>query len=113
MTDPLVPIARRQRQDITLLFMTLADGIANAAAQSPDADGAMTGADQARIIAEVERGLDVIFGRRRGDDEAALRTIVIRDTRLARLAPLDTSVKKWRKAMGPELRARVEAEAQT
>jgi len=112
MTDALTSIARRQRQDINILYATLSDAIDNAVARHATPGQQMTETVRRQIMAEIDRSLDVIYGRYPGDERAAIRAIVIRDTRLARLAPLDVAVRRWRKAMPNDLRTRVEAGSQ-
>jgi len=110
MTDLLAPIARRQTADINLLYRTLADAIGSATA-GQDGSLPLTTIQAADIMRAVDRGLDVIFGQRQGDPEAALRRIVERETALARLAPLNEAVQGMRQAMDRELRDLVESEA--
>lgn len=110
MTNPLAPIQRRQRQDIALLFETLGDAISNAVAHASAPDAAMSAADRLRIMGEVDIALAAIWGHAEGG-ESAIRDIVLRDTQLARLAPLDAAVKQWRKVLPSDLRARIEMEA--
>ncbi len=110
--DPLGGIVRRQRRDIRLLYRTLADAVRNSMAQHPDPNRPITEADRVAIMREVDRGLDVIWGTRPGDPNAAIRQITLRDTRAARFRPLDAAIKGWRKAMPRQLRERIEQEAQ-
>lgn len=114
MTDrsPLAGIVHRQRRDIRLLYRTLADSIRNATAQHPNPDRPITEADRLAIMREVDRGLDVIWGAHKGDPNAAIRQITIRDTRAARYRPLDEAIKVWRQALPRQLRQRIEKEAQ-
>jgi hypothetical protein len=112
MSDPLAPLVRRQRRDINTLFGTLADAMENAFARHTTPGQPVTNTDRVRIMADVDRALDVIYGNRPNDPEAALWTVVVRDTRAARFRPLDAAVKRWKGAMTSALRARVEREAQ-
>jgi hypothetical protein len=109
-TDPLAPIERRQQRDISLLYRTLADSIRNAVADLP-ADQLATGADTGPILQAVEEGLDVIYGRFEGDQDAALRALVLRDADQARLLPLDEAVQGIRDALPAELLDLVDREA--
>lgn len=99
--DALATIQRQQRRDITLLYRTLADAIRNVV--PADGDRPVTQQDRAAIMREVDRSLDVIFGRYPGDPNAALRTVVIRDTNRARLQPLDAAVREIRRALPVEI----------
>jgi hypothetical protein len=108
-TDSLTPVARRQDADIALLFRTLAVAIAHAGADLTGDDLITTG-QSADILRAVDRGLDVIFGAYPGDPYGALRTVVVRDTALARFGPLDAAVRGLRRAMPKELRDLVDAE---
>jgi hypothetical protein len=111
MTDPLRTVDQRQRRDVRMLYRTLADAIGNAVDRLPgERDRPVTEADRAAIMREVDAGLDVIWGQKRGA-ESAVRTIVTRDTRAARLKPLDAAVTAWRRAMPQQLWARVKQEA--
>jgi hypothetical protein len=112
-SDPLSPIARRQTADVNLLYRTLTDALAVSLERSTQPGGLLTAAGKAAIMREIDHSLDVIFGRYQGDPDAALRTIVERDTALARLAPLDEAVQEMRKAMPKDLRDLVESEART
>lgn len=113
--DPLRPILRRQASDTNVLYRTLGDALENAIARQTrqDAPGAMiTERDRAIIMREVSRGLDIVWGAHRNDPNAAIRTVVLRDTTAARFAPLDEAVRAWRERMSRELRRRVEEGAQ-
>lgn len=99
-----------QRREVNRMFASLADGVRNATDRLP-ADTPVTPAHRAAILAEVDTGLDAIFGRYPGDEASELRRIIVRDTDAARLAPLDAAVRQWRGAMTPALRAKVDAEA--
>ena len=110
MTDPLAPIERRQRQDVNLLYRTLADALRNATA-GMDPEQTVTAIEASQIRRAVEKGVGVIFGRFPGDTTAAIRTMVVQDAARARLQPLDAMVKRYRQAMSPRLRELVEADA--
>lgn len=111
MSDPLQPILTRQRRDVALLFETLGDAIANALVRAGATNQPMTPGTYRTVMQEVDAGLDVIFGRFPGDPNAAVRQVVVRDSRLARLQPLDAAVRRWQGAMTLALRSRVEEEA--
>lgn len=114
MTDRLATIHRRQRRDIRLLYATLSDAVENAIARQTrqKAGGeAITEADRQAVMREVDAALDVIWGRFPGDPDGAIRQVVLRDTRAARLQPLDAAVREWRKAMPRGLRGLIETEA--
>lgn len=109
MTDrsPLAPILRRQRRDVRLLYRAFADAIGNAVDRLPgDHDRPLTEADRQVIMREVDAALDVLWGR-----DGAIGHIVTRDTRTARLLPLEGAVRRWKRAMPRSLRERVEQEA--
>jgi hypothetical protein len=111
MSDPLRAIVARQRRDVSLLHDVLADAIENAVRRHTAPGQPITHLDRLHIMREVDAALDVIYGRAPGDSDAALRDVVLRDTRAARLLPLDEAVKEWRSAMPTSLRERVEADA--
>jgi hypothetical protein len=113
-TDPLAPLVRRQRRDINTLFAVLADSLNNAVhrlLQGQDGQRVITEADRIAMMRHIDRDLDIIWGARPDDPDAAVRQIVVRDTRVARFRPLDAAVKRWRRVMTPALQERVEREA--
>ena len=109
--DPLAPTLARQRRDVTLLYATLADAIELSFARHATPDRPLTWDARSRILAEIGASLDVIYGRFRGDRDAALLEIIRRDTAEARFRPLDDAVRLWRREMPDALRDRVEADA--
>lgn len=113
MTDPLRTLDQRQRRDIRALYTTLADAVENAVTRqlrTGDGSRPITEADRQAIMREVDHGLDVLWGHERGAD-SAIRQIVTRDTRAARLQPLNDAVRRWKNAMGRRLWERVRQEA--
>lgn len=110
-TDPLAGVFRRQRRDIRLLYRTFADAIRNTEARDGNPDRPITEADRVAIMREVDAGLNVVWGAYRGDPNAAVRQITLRDTRAAHYRPLDMAIKDWRQALPRSLRMRIEEEA--
>lgn len=109
--DPLATIIRRQRRDVRLLYRTLADSVRAAVGREDAPQRAVTEADRVRIMRAVDEGLGVIWGRYHGDEDAAMRHIILRDTAAARYRPLDAAVRDWRRALPATVRERIEEEA--
>lgn len=113
--DPITPILRRQITDINVLYTTLADSLETIIAtrtRGSGPDRRITATDQAVIMQQVSSDLDVIWGAHRGA-QSAVRDVVLRDTALARLAPLDDAVSDYRAEMSRTLVERIESEAQS
>lgn len=105
--DPLRAIQQRQRRDIFGLYRTLDDAIQNAVDRLPgERDRPITEADRVAIMREVDRSLGVLWGA-----GGAVEQIVTRDTRAARLVPLEAAVRRWKRAVPRSLWERIEGEA--
>jgi hypothetical protein len=77
-------------REIDALYRALRDAVAQAIEAQPGETLTATG--RAAAMAEVDRALEPIYGRFRGDEEAALLQLVVRRQRRARAAA-------WRRSL--------------